>query len=164
MTTSQRYVHAARWFRGGDTNRAGHRSNPIRPHVRLTAILCVSSSHVNAPMQRTARLVPHSTLYSPTARICSAGLTYKPLSSLSFMTPTLMEATTVPWSNDLRKNGEDQVLCLPFAHTPFHLSEAMRSLSTADATVADVLRFEPSSVKETMVSAMLQTFDLWAHE
>ncbi|OJT11442.1 hypothetical protein TRAPUB_11994 [Trametes pubescens] len=81
------------------------------------------------------------------------GFTYKPLSSLSFMTPTLMEATTVPWSNDLRKNGEDQVLCLPFAHTPFHLSEAMRSLSTADATVADVLRFEPSSVKETMMAA-----------
>ncbi|EIW57579.1 uncharacterized protein TRAVEDRAFT_29627 [Trametes versicolor FP-101664 SS1] len=81
------------------------------------------------------------------------GFTYRPLSSLSFMTPELLEANTVPWSDDLRKNGEDQVLCPPFAHTPFHLSEAMRTLSTADATVADVLRFEPSSVKETMMAA-----------
>ncbi|KAI0359839.1 hypothetical protein OH77DRAFT_1419173 [Trametes cingulata] len=80
------------------------------------------------------------------------GFVYTPLSNLSFVSPRLLEAPTVPWSEDLRKHDGEDVLCLPFSLSPFKLPDAARSLSMAESSIANVLRFEPSSLKETMLA------------
>ncbi|KAI0367785.1 hypothetical protein BV20DRAFT_1023823 [Pilatotrama ljubarskyi] len=80
------------------------------------------------------------------------GFAYGPLSNFSFMNPRLLDAETVRWSEDLRKHEGEDVICVPFSLSPFKLPDAARSLSMADASVADVLRFEPSSVKETVLA------------
>lgn len=69
------------------------------------------------------------------------------------MPPTLFGVEPVSWSEELRKNSGQDVLCLPFSVTPFPLMEGIRSISPADANISNVLRFEPSSVKCTMVSS-----------
>ncbi|KAI8980204.1 hypothetical protein BD414DRAFT_516640 [Trametes punicea] len=78
---------------------------------------------------------------------------HTPLSALSLVTPRLLNTGAVPWSEAMRRHEGQEVLCLPFSITPFHLPEAARSLSMADANIAGVLRFEPSSVRETMMAA-----------
>ncbi|KAI0671762.1 hypothetical protein C8Q78DRAFT_1069353 [Trametes maxima] len=78
---------------------------------------------------------------------------YVPLSSMSLMTPQLIDAQAVPWSEELRRYDGDNVLCLPYSLTPFRLPDVARSLSMTDANVSNLLRFEPSTVKETMMAA-----------
>ncbi|KAI0833495.1 hypothetical protein BC628DRAFT_1308651 [Trametes gibbosa] len=84
---------------------------------------------------------------------CSTGFLYKPLSNLSLVPPELYYTKPVQWSEDMRKHEGEDVLCLPFNMDPFRVPEAIRSLSEAHTQVADVLRFEPSSVKGNMMAA-----------
>ncbi|CDO78182.1 hypothetical protein BN946_scf184797.g8 [Trametes cinnabarina] len=84
------------------------------------------------------------------------GFVYSPLSNLSFMTPMALNADklmAVPWSEDLRRHDGHDVLCLPFSVTPFHVPDVVRSLSMADANIANTLRFEPGSFKDTFLAA-----------
>ncbi|KAI9061292.1 hypothetical protein FKP32DRAFT_1631332 [Trametes sanguinea] len=84
------------------------------------------------------------------------GFLYSPLSSLSFMTPTALDVDStpaVPWSESLRRHDGHDVLCLPYSLTPLHLVDAARSLSMADANITNTFRFEPASVKHTMLAA-----------
>ncbi|OSD06597.1 hypothetical protein PYCCODRAFT_949919 [Trametes coccinea BRFM310] len=84
------------------------------------------------------------------------GFLYSPLSRLSFMTPSALDpdaTPAVPWSESLRRHDGHDVLCLPYSLTPLHLSDAVSSLSMADANISKTLRFEPGSVKQTMIAA-----------
>ncbi|KAH9849718.1 hypothetical protein C2E23DRAFT_838142 [Lenzites betulinus] len=83
------------------------------------------------------------------------GFLYKPLSSMNLIPPSFFDAHAKPvqWSEDLRKSESEDVLCLPFNMDPFRVPEAIRALPEAHTKVADVLRFEPSSVKDTMIAA-----------
>ncbi|TBU33303.1 hypothetical protein BD311DRAFT_652077 [Dichomitus squalens] len=81
------------------------------------------------------------------------GYVFPPLSTRNLISPKVLSTEPVPWSEALRKNGADDVLCLPFSVTPFKLIEAARSMSLADATISNSFRFEPSSVEETMMAA-----------
>ena len=88
----------------------------------------------------------------PCTECLAAGYVLPPLSRRNLVPHKLLFADPVPWSESLRKNGADDVLCLPFSVSPLRLIEAARSMSLADATLSSSFRFEPSSVKETMVS------------
>uniref|UniRef100_A0A5K1JSD7 43kDa secreted glycoprotein (Immunodominant antigen Gp43) n=1 Tax=Ganoderma boninense TaxID=34458 RepID=A0A5K1JSD7_9APHY len=82
------------------------------------------------------------------------GYIYPPLSVKNLIPPAaILDVDPVPWSEELRKNGAEDVLCLPFSLTPFPLIEAVRSISLADANISNVLRFEPSSVESSMMAA-----------
>ncbi|KAM5535917.1 hypothetical protein V8D89_010357 [Ganoderma adspersum] len=81
------------------------------------------------------------------------GYVYPPLSVKNLMPPSMLGVDPVPWSEELRKNSGEDVLCLPFSLTPFSLIEAVRSMSLADANISKVLRFEPSSVESSMMAA-----------
>ncbi|KAI0635954.1 hypothetical protein C8Q77DRAFT_1216470 [Trametes polyzona] len=78
---------------------------------------------------------------------------FEPLSDLSFMTPELLAAEVVPWSEDLRKHDGEDVLCVPYELTPLRIPEALRSLPMADGSISSLLRFEPPSVKEEFIAA-----------
>ncbi|KAI0775188.1 hypothetical protein BD413DRAFT_471753 [Trametes elegans] len=81
------------------------------------------------------------------------GFNFIPLSMLSLVTPELLKTETVPVSEETKQHDGNDVLCLPFSVTPFHLPDVARELPTSKATIADVLRFEPRSVKETSFAA-----------
>ncbi|KAI0649091.1 hypothetical protein C8Q79DRAFT_998966 [Trametes meyenii] len=91
--------------------------------------------------------------FSHSSHITLIGFVYVPLSSMSLMTPQLIDTPAVPWSEELRRHDGDDILCLPYSLTPFRLPDVARSLSMADANVSNILRFEPSTVKETMMAA-----------
>ncbi|EJF64933.1 hypothetical protein DICSQDRAFT_159896 [Dichomitus squalens LYAD-421 SS1] len=86
--------------------------------------------------------------------VCTVpGYVFPPLSTRNLISPKVQSTEPVPWSEALRKDGADDVLCLPFSVTPLKLIEAARSMSLADATISNSFRFEPSSVEETMIAA-----------
>ncbi|KAI1796835.1 hypothetical protein LXA43DRAFT_984722 [Ganoderma leucocontextum] len=81
------------------------------------------------------------------------GYIFPPLSVKNLVPPHMLGVDPVPWSEELRKNSGEDVLCLPFSVTPFPLIEAVRSISLADSNIGNVLRFEPSSVENSMMAA-----------
>ncbi|KAH9903047.1 hypothetical protein C8Q73DRAFT_742270 [Cubamyces lactineus] len=91
--------------------------------------------------------------HSKETALVQFGFVFPPLSTLSLMTPNLLNVDTVPWSEDLRKHEGDDVLCLPYSIMPFQLPDLARSLSVPNSNIARVLRLEPSSLKENMLAA-----------
>ena len=86
--------------------------------------------------------------------VLMAGYIFPPLSVKNMIPLNVLGVEPVSWSEELRKNGGEDVLCLPFSFSPFHLIEAVRSISLADANIGKVLRFEPSSLKNLMVCSV----------
>lgn len=81
------------------------------------------------------------------------GVVYQPLSSFSLRSPALAKAETTPFSDKLRRQHGSDVICLPFELTPFHLADAVQSLSYQQVTVSDRLRIKLSTVKTDMMAA-----------
>ncbi|RPD60091.1 hypothetical protein L226DRAFT_535029 [Lentinus tigrinus ALCF2SS1-7] len=95
------------------------------------------------------------------AHTCMPGFCYRPLSEYCLATTDLLEAKPVEWSEDMRNQDGDNVLCLPFTLSPFQLAESARHLSMADANVSDIIRFEPSSLREIMMAAYPVLIPIW---
>ncbi|CAL1716729.1 unnamed protein product [Somion occarium] len=81
------------------------------------------------------------------------GFVFDPLSRISLKSPSLQKYTTVPFSSELERQYEQDILCLPFTISPFSLPSLARSTSFKNAVISDDLRFDPTSVKEQMTAA-----------
>lgn len=74
-----------------------------------------------------------------------------PVSHLSFNCPKTHEAETVPFTDDLQHQHDEEILCMPYEFTPFLLTDLVRASSFQKATISKKFRFDPSSVKDNLV-------------
>ncbi|RDX57285.1 hypothetical protein OH76DRAFT_1467772 [Lentinus brumalis] len=121
--------------------------------AQVQATLWLKSSPEDAQFRKNDAEVQFAHTYMP-------GFVYPPLSEQCFQTTQLLRTEPAPWSEDMRQHHGDEVLCLPFTMSPFRLTEACRGLSMADAML-DLLRFEPSSLRETMMAAYPVLFPVY---
>lgn len=66
-----------------------------------------------------------------------------------------MIAKAVPFSEDLRRQHDLDVMCMPYTISPLSLPEAARSLFRSRAKISDVATFEPDSLSFKLVCAFL---------
>ncbi|GJE88754.1 hypothetical protein PsYK624_048370 [Phanerochaete sordida] len=83
------------------------------------------------------------------------GFSMDPLSQLSFSELTTDErlAEAVPFSEELTKVQDIDVLCLPYTATPFALPDAARTLSFNDAIIEEDFRFDPTTFRSDLITA-----------
>ncbi|EKM58383.1 uncharacterized protein PHACADRAFT_252658 [Phanerochaete carnosa HHB-10118-sp] len=67
--------------------------------------------------------------------------------------PTIHLKTALPFGEELRKQNDADVLCLPYTATPFALTEAARTLSFSDAMVEEDFRFDPATLRSHLITA-----------
>lgn len=89
---------------------------------------------------------------------CFTGFSMDPLSRMSFSdlaTDERLEAA-LPFGEELMKQNDVDVLCLPYTATPFALTEAARTLSFNDAIVEEDFRFDPATLRSHLVRIELR--------
>ena len=61
----------------------------------------------------------------------------------------MTKCATVQWTPDLENQFGQDILCVPYGHTPFSLPSLARSASFKDAVITEDFRFDPSTVKSS---------------
>lgn len=76
------------------------------------------------------------------------GISHEPLSRIPLGGPS---KEPVHFSEKFKFQHGTEVHCLPYTQTPFPLIEAARSLSSQAATISKDFRFDPQSLRATLV-------------
>jgi hypothetical protein len=81
----------------------------------------------------------------------SPGSDYKVLSSATLTPYELAFTESVPFSEDLLRQHDADIACIPYNISPFSVLDIAGHLSYAEATIKPGLRFTPSTLKANLV-------------
>lgn len=77
----------------------------------------------------------------------------EPLSRMAFSDLTTDENLNlaIPFSEDMTRQHDTDILCIPYSVTPFSIPSALQTLLEQKAILSDDIKFNPSTVQSKVV-------------